>query len=125
VTATRSGKVILIVEDSELIRHAFGILLEESGYRVLEAANGREALDAAEAELPDLILMDMGLPDMAGLSVTHKLQANPATRDARIVALTGRALDTDEAACRAAGCIGYLVKPVQAEELLKQIAQLV
>ena len=105
MTSRHGAKCILIVEDSETIRHAFGILLEDSGYRVVEAANGREALAAAESELPDLILLDLGLPDMTGFTVTRKLKENPLTRGAPIVALTGRVLEGDEAACRAAGCV--------------------
>lgn len=121
----RSGDrpVILLVEDNETIRHAFGILLAESGYRVIEAVNGTEAIERAGREQPDLILMDLGLPDINGLEVTRRLKADPGTRDVVVVALTGRALETDEEACRAAGCTGYLAKPVDTAQLLGKIPQ--
>jgi hypothetical protein len=71
---------ILLVEDNETIRRAFAILLEESGYEVLQAGSGAEALDLASRLLPDLVLMDLGLPDISGLEVTRKLKADPHTR---------------------------------------------
>ena len=115
--------LILLVEDNETIRHAFGILLEESGYDVAQAGTGAEAIDRARADRPALILMDLGLPDMNGLEVTRLLKADPATRDLVVVALTGRALETDQAACLAAGCAGYLSKPIDTERLLRAIPE--
>ena len=109
---------ILLVEDNETIRGAFTILLEDSGYRVSEAATGAEAIHAAQRDRPDLILMDLGLPDLGGLEVTRRLKADPITRDLAIVALTGRALESDAEECLAAGCAGYFAKPVNAAELL-------
>ncbi|HUE97404.1 MAG TPA: response regulator [Longimicrobiaceae bacterium] len=114
---------ILLVEDNETIRNAFGILLEEHGYRVDAAASGGEALEKAASDLPDLILMDLGLPDANGLDVTRRLKADPRTRDALVVALTGRALETDQAACLEAGCAGYLAKPINTAELLRRIPE--
>jgi two-component system, cell cycle response regulator DivK len=114
---------ILLVEDNETIRHAFTILLEESGYEVRQAGSGGQALGVAEASRPDLILMDLGLPDMSGLDVTRRLKSNPATRDVVVVALTGRALETDQQACFDAGCAGYLAKPVDTEQLLRRIPE--
>jgi CheY-like chemotaxis protein len=114
---------ILLVEDNETIRHAFTILLEESGYEVRQAGSGGQALGVAEAARPDLILMDLGLPDMSGLDVTRRLKSNPATRDVVVVALTGRALETDQQACFDAGCAGYLAKPVDTEQLLRRIPE--
>jgi two-component system, cell cycle response regulator DivK len=116
--------LILLVEDNETIRRAVGILLEESGYRVTHANSGSAALENAEADPPDLVLMDLGLPDVNGLEVTRRLKANPTTRQAVVVALTGRALDSDAAACRAAGCAAYLAKPVDTHKLLKIIPEL-
>ena len=122
MTAARStSPLILLVEDSSPIRSAFAILLEESGYRVAQAANGAEALDRARGELPDLILMDLGLPDIGGLEVTQRLKADPETSRAPVVALTGRATDADVDRCLAAGCSGYLSKPITTAELLAAI----
>jgi two-component system, cell cycle response regulator DivK len=115
--------LILLVEDNETIRNAFGVLLEESGYRVEQAASGAEALEKAERAPPDLILMDMGLPDLSGLEVTRRIRAQPATRNSVVVALTGRALETDRAACLAAGCTGYLAKPINTTQLLRIIPE--
>lgn len=109
---------VLLVEDNEAIRGAFSILLEESGYQVLAAASGAEALATAGARGPHLILLDLGLPDMSGLEVARALRARDGTRDTPIIALTGRALETDEEACRAAGCTDYLTKPINTEQLL-------
>ncbi|MDQ3389519.1 MAG: response regulator [Gemmatimonadota bacterium] len=109
---------ILVVEDNEAIRGAFSILLRESGYQVLEAASGTEAVNVAVAECPDLILLDLGLPDLGGLEVARTLRGRTETRGIPIVALTGRALEVDEEACLAAGCMGYLTKPIDTEQLL-------
>jgi CheY-like chemotaxis protein len=115
--------LILLVEDNATIRGAFAILLQESGYRVAQAATGQDALDTAGETLPDLVLMDLGLPDFNGLEVTRRLKADPRTRDTVVVALTGRALETDQRACMEAGCAGYLAKPVDTMQLLRVIPE--
>lgn len=112
---------ILVVEDNETIRGAFTILLEESGYEVIQAATGAEALEMVRSRGPDLVLMDLGLPDGNGLEITRRLKADPATADVAVVALTGRALESDQNACLAAGCIGYMAKPVDTHQLLRKI----
>lgn len=112
---------VLLVEDNDTIRGAFAILLEESGYTVLQARNGAEALRIAAEGLPALILMDLGLPDLHGLEITRRLKAAEETRAIPIVALTGRALETDREACEAAGCSGYFTKPVDAAALVAAI----
>lgn len=118
----RSAK-ILLVEDNETIRNAFAILLEDSGYRIEQAGTGAEALDKVTAGKPDLVLMDLGLPDGNGLEITRRLKANPETRDTRVVAVTGRTLETDQAACLEAGCVGFLSKPINTQELLRKIPE--
>lgn len=115
---------VLLVEDNETIRHAFRILLEDSGYAVTEAASGQEALDQAEADPPSLILLDLGLPDINGLDVTRRLRAVERTREVPVIALTGRALETDEQACLAAGCTAYLSKPIDSAGLLRKVGEL-
>lgn len=120
-----SHATVLLVEDNETIRNAFAILLEESGYAVLQAGSGAEALRIAGGEdTPDLILMDLGLPDMNGLEVTRRLKAASETQAIPVVALTGRALETDHAACLAAGCAAYLTKPIDTARLLERIPAL-
>ncbi len=115
--------LILLVEDNETIRDAFAILLEEHGYRVRQAPSGAVAFELAMQDAPDLILLDLGLPDIGGLEVTRRLKADEATRAIPVVALTGRALETDQEACLAAGCAGYLTKPINTEELLRRVPE--
>jgi CheY-like chemotaxis protein len=119
----REDPLILLVEDNTTIRQAFGLLLGEHGYRVDEARTGEEALAKARSNPPDLILMDLGLPDINGLEVTRRLKAEPSTSHFKVVALTGRALETDRKACLEAGCVGYLAKPVDTEQLLRRIPE--
>lgn len=114
---------ILLVEDNETIRRAFAILLEESGYRVLQAGSGTEALEISRTRRPDLVLMDLGLPDINGLEVTRLLKADEQTKEIVVVAVTGRALETDQAACLAAGCAGYITKPIDTRQLLRAIPE--
>jgi two-component system cell cycle response regulator DivK len=123
VSRAEEPATILLVEDNETIRHAFSILLEDSGYRVLQAGTGAEALGAARRDRPDLVLMDLGLPDLSGLEVTRRLKADPTTRAVIVVALTGRALETDQNACLEAGCAGYLAKPIDSENLLRSLPE--
>lgn len=118
-------RTILLVEDNETIRQAFRILLEDSGYAVIEAASGEQALKSAGEELPNLILLDLGLPDLNGLEVTRQLRADERTRDIVVIALTGRALETDENACLEAGCTAYLSKPIDSAALLRKIGEFV
>jgi len=115
-------KTVLLVEDNETIRDAFAILLEESGYAVVQAATGAAALESAQGSPPDVILLDLGLPDMPGLDVARRLADDAATAGVPILAVTGRALETDRDACLEAGCAGYLTKPVDTRQLLRQIA---
>lgn len=114
-------RLILLVEDNEAIRNAFSILLEESGYRVAQAATGAEALQRVDDETPDLILLDLGLPDMGGLEVVRTLRGRGDEPRIPIVAVTGRTLEMDEQACREAGCDGYLTKPIDAAQLLDTV----
>jgi CheY-like chemotaxis protein len=121
VSAEPLPKTVLLVEDSEAIRTAFTILLEDAGYRVLGTGTGSEALALAAEHLPQLVLLDMGLPDISGLEVVRRLKAAPRTRGIVVVAVTGRAEASDRAACMAAGCEDYLVKPVHLQGLLRAL----
>jgi two-component system, cell cycle response regulator DivK len=112
---------VLLVEDNDTIRGAFAILLEESGYSVLQAGLGGDALRIAAEELPSLVLMDLGLPDLNGLEVTRRIKADVRTSRIPVVALTGRALDSDVEACQQAGCTGYFTKPVDTRLLLAEL----
>jgi CheY-like chemotaxis protein len=111
---------VLLVEDNDAIRTAFTILLEDSGFRVASAARGADALRLAGESRPDVVVLDLGLPDMGGLDVARALTAPGGTR-IPIVALTGRALDSERAEALAAGCAAFLTKPVDTHELLRVI----
>jgi CheY-like chemotaxis protein len=115
------ARTVLLVEDSDAIRDAFTILLEDAGYAVLGAATGAEALRLAEERVPDLVLLDMGLPDMTGLEVVRRLKAAPRTATIAVVALTGRDEEADRRACLAAGCAAYIVKPVNTQKLVRDL----
>jgi DNA-binding response OmpR family regulator len=118
---TLESATILLVEDDPLLRHAFRLLLEDAGYTVREAGNAAEAVRVIERELPDLMLLDLGLPDRPGLDVVRELRAQERTCDLPIVALTGRSGDAERKACLAAGCTHYFAKPVEPRELLNRI----
>jgi CheY-like chemotaxis protein len=120
-TASAARPTVLLVEDNDAIRGAFAILLEESGYSVLQARLGGDALRIVAEELPSLVLMDLGLPDLNGLEVTRRLKADARTCRVPIVALTGRALESDVEACHRAGCTGYFTKPVDTQQLLAEL----
>jgi DNA-binding response OmpR family regulator len=115
------AKTVLLVEDSDAIRDAFTILLEDAGYTVLGAGTGEDALRLAAEHLPDLVLLDMGLPDMTGLDVVRQIKAASATAGVAVVAVTGRDEDADRRACLAAGCAAYIVKPVNTQKLVRDL----
>jgi CheY-like chemotaxis protein len=116
-----AGRTVLLVEDSDAIRHAFTILLEDAGYTVLGAGTGEDALRMAADRMPDLVLLDMGLPDMTGLDVVRRIKADDSTAGISVVAVTGRDEDSDRRACLAAGCAAYIVKPVNTQKLVRDL----
>jgi CheY-like chemotaxis protein len=118
---TTSAPAILLVEDDPLLRHAFRLLLEDAGYRVQEAGTAAQALEQAAAQTPQLVLLDLGLPDLPGLEVARRLTSMPATAGIPIVALTGRAGARERDECLAAGCTHFLTKPIEPRELLRQL----
>ena len=113
---------ILVVEDQEDNRRILRDLLTSAGYEIIQAENGEEALAAAARERPDLILMDIQLPGMDGLQATALLKADAVTRDIPVIALTALAMKGDEARIRAAGCDGYIGKPLAYRDFLATIA---
>jgi len=98
--------------------------LSASGYDVLEAVDGREAIEKARAERPNLILMDVQLPVLSGLDATRAIKSTPGLEQVPVVAVTGFALEGDEARCREAGCDDYVTKPYDVDELLARIQKL-
>ncbi len=107
------AKKILVVEDDADNRRIVAKVLSVEGYRVVEATDGVEALSQARQELPDLILMDLALPNMDGWEATRQLKGDPETRALPVVALTAVAMRGDEEQARAAGCDDYLPKPAR------------
>jgi two-component system cell cycle response regulator DivK len=112
---------ILLVEDDETNRQMLSRRLERRGYAVLIAVNGREGVDRARADAPDLILMDMSMPVLDGWEATRQLKAAPETRSIPIIALTAHAMSGDCARALQAGCDDYDTKPVEFPRLLEKM----
>ncbi len=108
---------VLVVEDNEVNLELTVALLEQLGCAVVTAAAADEGLRRAAAERPDLILMDVQLPGLTGYDATRALKADPHTAGIPVVALTAHAMQGEEARARAAGCAGYLTKPVTLQML--------
>ena len=118
-------KTVLIVEDNELNMKLFHDLLDAHGYKTLQTRNGMEALALAREHRPDLILMDIQLPGMDGLQATALLKADPATKDIPVIALTALAMKGDEERIRAAGCDGYIAKPLAYKDFLNSVSDFI
>jgi two-component system cell cycle response regulator DivK len=119
-----AGERILIVDDNPANLKLARVLLTGEGYDVRTAADAEEALAALGGFRPRLILMDLQLPDMDGFELTRRLKADAETRDIAIVALTAYAMKGDEERALAAGCDGYLSKPIDTRSLPGVIARL-
>ena len=114
---------ILIVEDNmdnyQLVRY----VLERAGYDVFLAVNGRDGVDAAHAQKPDLILMDLGMPEMDGWNATRKLKSDAETKSIPLYALTAHTLPHERRRALEAGCDGYLSKPIHMKGFLNVIEE--
>ena len=115
------AKTVLIVEDNELNMKLFNDLLEANGYSVLQARNGHEAMDAARANLPDLVLMDIQLPEISGLEIIKWMKEAEDLKHIPIVAITAFAMKGDEERIRAGGCEAYLSKPISVVNFLETV----
>lgn len=115
---------ILIVEDNEMNRDMLTRRLRRRGYAVLEALDGRQGLAVAHAESPDLILMDMSLPEVDGWEATRQLKSAAATRAIPVIALTAHAMADDRRQALAAGCDDYETKPIELRRLLRKMEAL-
>jgi two-component system cell cycle response regulator DivK len=113
---------VLIVEDNAANMTLATFLLQSAGHSVLSARDAETGLTLARSEQPDLVLMDIQLPGMDGLEATAMLKKDEATRDIPVVALTALAMKGDEERIRAAGCDGYIAKPLAYREFLAAIA---
>jgi two-component system cell cycle response regulator DivK len=119
-----SDTVVLLVEDQEDNRVLARKLLERAGLRVVEAVDGRQALDQAAALRPDLILLDISLPQIDGLTVTRTLRASPELKHLLIVALTAHAMDGDRAKVLEAGCDEFMTKPIDVPRFVPAIRRM-
>ncbi|HEY3066665.1 MAG TPA: response regulator [Methylomirabilota bacterium] len=114
--------MILLVEDNAVNRRLAEFLLRSHGYRVREAASAAEAFDLAHTDRPDLIVMDVQLPDIDGLEATRRLKADPRTRDIPVLAVTSYAMKGDREKALAAGCCGYITKPIDKTTFVQEVA---
>jgi two-component system, cell cycle response regulator DivK len=115
-------KSILLVEDNEVNRRLAGFLLRSQGYHVREATTAAATFEMIDRERPDLIVMDVQLPGMDGLEVTRKLKEQPATADIPVIAVTSYAMKGDRERALAAGCAGYVTKPIDKNTFIQEVA---
>lgn len=114
-------KLVMIVEDNELNLKLFHDLLEANGYATLHTNNGFQVLDLARKNNPDLILMDIQLPEVSGIEITGWLKADDTLKSIPIIAVTAFAMRGDEDKIRAAGCDDYLSKPIAVHQFIATV----
>ena len=117
------SKKILYIEDDPINRYLVKKLLTSKGYEVHEAENGNEGVSQSEAVQPHLILMDMQMPGLDGYEATKQIKAKPGLGNIPIIALTAHALHDEKEKCMAAGCDGFIPKPIDVLKFPDQIAQ--
>ena len=115
------AKTVMIVEDNELNMKLFNDLLEAKGYQTIQTRNGLEALDLARAHKPNLILMDIQLPEVSGLEVTKWLKEDDTLHKIPVIAVTAFAMKGDEERIRQGGCEAYISKPISVAKFLETI----
>jgi len=120
---TAKPKTILVVEDNELNMKLFHDLLEAHGYNILQTRDGMEALKIARQHRPDLILMDIQLPEVSGLEVTKWIKEDDNLKSIPIIAVTAFAMKGDEERIREGGCEAYIAKPISVTNFLKTVEQ--
>ncbi|WP_419902387.1 response regulator [Kiloniella sp.] len=116
-----SEKTVLVVEDNELNMKLFHDLLEAQGYNILQSKDGMEALSIARTHKPDLILMDIQLPEVSGLEVTKWLKEDDNLRAIPVIAVTAFAMKGDEEKIREGGCEAYIPKPISVTKFLETV----
>jgi two-component system cell cycle response regulator DivK len=114
-------KTVLIVEDNELNMKLFNDLLEAHGYATVQTRNGMEAIDLARLHRPDLILMDIQLPEVSGLQVTQWIKNDEELKHIPVIAITAFAMKGDEEKIRQGGCEAYLSKPISVVKFLETV----
>ena len=116
---------ILVIEDNELNMILIRDLLELEGYRVIEAYDAERGLQIAREKRPAVILMDIQLPGMDGLTATRLIQKDPVLREIPIVALTAYAMEKDKKEAIAAGCIGFIAKPIDTRSFVNTVSKFI
>ncbi|MBW2563222.1 MAG: response regulator [Deltaproteobacteria bacterium] len=116
-------KTVLVIEDNEMNMKLARSLLQIGKYSVLEAIDAENGIQLAREHHPDLILMDIQLPGMDGLTATLKIKNDPAVKDITVVALTSYAMEGDEKKAMNAGCAGYIAKPIDTRSFLETLGQ--
>lgn len=117
-------KTVLVVEDHEANRRLVTRFLTREGYNVLVAEDGLQGVALALSDQPDMILMDLDLPELDGWEATRRIKANPETKHIPVVALTSHAFPDDVAKARKAGCDGYETKPIVYSRLMQRVEQI-
>ncbi|MBF7082564.1 response regulator [Desulfallas sp. Bu1-1] len=115
------SKVILIIEDNEKNLRLVHDILESQGYRVIQARSGKEGIETAREQRPDLIIMDIQMPGIDGITATRILKQDERTCNIPVIALTAMAMKGDRDRILQAGCDGYLPKPVRFDALLEAV----
>lgn len=115
------AKTVLVVEDNELNMKLFHDLLEANGYNIVQTRSGLEAIDLAREHRPDLILMDIQLPEVSGLEVTKWIKEDDELRSIPVIAVTAFAMKGDEERIRQGGCEAYLSKPISVVTFLDTV----
>ena len=121
ITDPRAARKVLIVENNDLNMKLFNDLLEAHGYTTFQTKDGREALSIARTHRPDLIMMDIQLPEVSGLEITKRLKADEELRSIPVVAVTAFAMKGDEERIREGGCEAYLSKPISVGKFIETI----
>ena len=116
------AKTVLHIEDNFDNRLLVRRLLQAGGYRVIEAENAMQAREALKVTLPDLILMDINMPDIDGYTLTAQIKSNPALQKVPVVAITANVMRGDREKVFQAGCNGYIEKPIDVDKFLDQLA---
>jgi len=114
-------KRMLVIEDDETNMYLIGFILRKNGYEVIEARTGEEGVELAIREKPDLVLMDIQLPDIDGLEATKRIRESEADGKIPIIALTSYAMTGDREKALAAGCTGYIEKPINPDTFIGEI----
>ena len=120
-----ANKRILLVEDDFMNMRLAQYILETEGYTVVRAATAQEVLEQVESTLPDLVLIDVQLPDMDGMAVVRILRENTMTRETTVVALTACAMKGDRERILQMGCNGYISKPINVQDFVTTVRRFV